>query len=213
MCRTLKDSLDTFIISLVVARILYFSDNSTEYENTLQQTNAILLLSFCFIQLSDAVLHYAIKNDMTSLNLFVSRFIVPTILFSEIPIMYYATYKLTNKRIKWFEALLAILSPIALFSFIYNCDGKTTQGENKFLIWCGTPITNKFFKFFFFAGILLATYYYPLNIYKIIFYFVVTLTFIYTFDTETFGSGWCHFANALAVIWLITFFVNKYIQV
>lgn len=211
MCRTLKDSLDTFIISLVVARILYFSDNGSEYDNRLQQTNAILLLSFCFIQLSDAVLHYSIKNDLSSLNQFVSRFIVPTILFSEIPIMYYATYKLTNKRIKWFEVLLAVLSPIALLSFIYNCSGKTTQGKDNFLIWCGTPITNKFFKFLFFAGILMATYHYPLNIYKVIFYFVVTLTFIYTFDTETFGSGWCHFANALAVLWLITFFVKKYI--
>lgn len=211
MCRTLKDSMDTFIISLVVARILYFSDNGDEFQDKLQQTNAILLLSYCFIQLSDAVLHYSIKNDLTWLNHFVSRFIVPIILFSEIPIMYYATYKLTNKRIMWFETALVVASLFALFSFVYSCQGKTTQGADGFLIWCGTPITNKFFKVLFFAGILLATFYYPLNIYKIVFYFVVTLTFLYTFNNETFGSGWCHFANALAVIWLAIFFIQKYI--
>jgi hypothetical protein len=208
MCRTLKDSLDTFIISIVVARILYFSN---EKSNQLQKTNAILLLSFCFIQLADFLIHYSIKNDYNTFNFIISRFLIPFILMSEIPIMYYATYKLTGKRMKWFEITAGILCIYGFLSYIYHCNQPSTQAKNGFLIWCNSPITSNVYKILFFLGIIIATYHYPMNIYKIVFLIIVTSTFIYTFNSDTFGSGWCHFANVLSIIWLLLFFIQKYI--
>jgi hypothetical protein len=193
-----------------VSRILYFSNNATEYQDKLQQTNAILIVSFCFIQLSDAILHYALKNNLHDFNLFVSKFIVPTILFSEIPIMYWATFKLTGKRIEWFEYAMAAYCLIGFLSFVLSCNSKTVVGNDGFLVWCGHPIDSVVGKYLFFLGILIATYHYPLNIYKVVFVTVVAATFFYTFYTETFGSGWCHFANILSVIFLAIYFVQKY---
>lgn len=210
MCRNLKDSLDTFIISLVVARILYFSKSSSDSVDRLQQTNAILILSFCFIQLSDAMIHYAIKNNLDSFNILVSRFLIPTILFSEIPIMYWATFKLTGKRIIWFEYAMVLYCLVGFLTFVKGCDSKTVVGNDGFLIWCNHPIESVIGKVLFFLGILTATYHYPLNAYKFVFVSVVTATFVYTFHTDTFGSGWCHFANALSVLFLCIFFIQKY---
>lgn len=211
MCRTLKDSLDTFIISLVVARILYFSDAQETESFSLQKTNAILLLSFCFIQLGDALIHYSIKNNYDTFNLVLSRLVIPMILMLEIPIMYYATYKYTGKRIRWFEIVAGVLCIYGFVRFAYGCTQPSKVGADGFLVWCNNPITSSVYKILFFLGILIATFYYPLNIYKIIFLIVVTSTFVYTFNSETFGSGWCHFANMLSVLWLATFFIQKYI--
>lgn len=210
MCRTLRDSLDTFIVSLVAARILYFSNNSDAQQDLLQKTNAILLLSFCFIQLSDAILHYCLKHDLDTLNIIVSKIVVPLILFSEIPVMYWATYKLTGNRTLWFEKTLFVFSILGFILFATNCKSQTVVGDKGFLIWCGDPIKSAAGKLLFFAGIIIATFHYPNNIYKLIFLFVVTSTFIYTFNTDTFGSGWCHFANILSLLFLFTFFSKKY---
>lgn len=205
MCKTLQDSLDTFLLSFVIARILLFTDSK------LQHTNALLILSFCFIQLSDTLLHLSIRNNWDTFNYFVSKFIVPLILFSEIPLMYYATYKLTEKRNIAFEYIYGILCVLGFMQYIISCNELTVQGENGFLIWCNNPIRNPIGKFLFFFGIIWATYYYPFNIYKIIFYFILTLTFSYTFSTDTFGSGWCHFANSLSIAWLVVYLIQKYV--
>lgn len=209
MCRTIKESINAFVISLFVARILYFADYKGKYSN-LQKTNAILLLSFCFIQLADAAIHYFINSDNSGGNLFVSRYIIPAILMLEIPIMYYATYNLTKKRSIVFELIVFVLCIYGFISFVYSCNKPSVRGEDGFLIWCDNPIKSNIWKILFFFGILGGTFYYPLNVYKIVFYLVVTLTFLRTYNSDTFGSGWCHYANALSVIWLILFIIEKY---
>jgi hypothetical protein len=204
MCNTLQSSLNTFLLSFVISIFLLTT------ESKLQKTNALLLLSFCFIQLSDALLHLSIQNNWQNFNLFVSKFIVPLILFSEIPLMYYATYGLTEKRSIAFEYIYGTLCILGFLQYIISCKQVTIQGDNGFLVWCNNPIRNTWGKLLFFFGIIWATYYYPFNIYKIIFYFILTLTFLYTFSTDTFGSGWCHFANSLSIAWLIVYLIEKY---
>lgn len=204
MCNTLQSSLNTFLLSVFISIILLTTDSK------LQHTNALLLLSFCFIQLSDALLHLAIQKNWTNFNYFVSKFIVPLILFSEIPLMYYATYRLTEKRNIAFEYIYGTLCALGFIHYIMYCNELTIQGKDGFLIWCNNPIRNTWGKLLFFFGIIWATYYYPFNIYKVILYFILTITFVYTFSTDTFGSGWCHFANSLSVAWLLVYMFRKY---
>lgn len=204
MCNTLQASLNTFLLSVVISIILLTTDSK------LQHTNALLLLSFCFIQLSDALLHLAIQKNWSNFNYCVSKFIVPLILFSEIPLMYYATYRLTEKRNIAFEYIYGTLCVLGFIHYIMSCNELTIQGKDGFLIWCNNPIRNTWGKLLFLFGIIWATYYYPFNIYKVILYFILTITFVYTFSTDTFGSGWCHFANSLSVAWLLVYVFRKY---
>jgi hypothetical protein len=103
-----------------------------------------------------------------------------------------------------------VLCIYGFISFVYSCNKPSVRGEDGFLIWCDNPIKSNIWKILFFFGILGGTFYYPLNVYKIVFYLVVTLTFLRTYNSDTFGSGWCHYANALSVIWLILFIIEKY---
>lgn len=209
MCRSIKESLNTFLISLFVARVLYFGEYGGEYPN-LQKTNAIILLSFCFIQLADALIHYFLHNGNDAYNLYISKYVIPAILMMEIPIMYYATYNLTKKRSKIFEIILFGACLYGFISLVMGCTEASVRGDGGFLIWCNNPISSNVWKILFFSGILIALFNYPMNIYKIVFYIIVSLTFIKTYNSETFGSGWCHYANALSLMWLLLFAFDKY---
>lgn len=201
MCRTISESLTTFLVSSVIGIILLSSDKQ------LNKLNGIILLSYCGIQLTDSLIHYSLLTDNTQLNVFISKYVTPIILLSEIPIVYTAVYMITHKRIIWFEILLVIIETLALLTYIDSCEGKSIIGKNNYLLWCHSP-TPDYVKILFIIGAVIATWYYPNNIYKLVMYIIISATFIITFNYDSFGSGWCHTANILSIAFLIMFLLD-----
>lgn len=203
MCYSLESSLHTFIFSFLVAIYLY----STNIP--LQQTNGLILLSFIFIQLNDTIIHYSINHSLQNLNYYTSKYLTTLILSLEIPLIYYFVYLLTNKRNILLEIIFSI---IILSGFIYginSCDNITIKNNDGYLIWCQNTI-KPIFKFIFLLGLLLSMWYYPNNMYKLLFYIIVISTFGFNYNTPTFGSRWCHHANILSIFLLLLYLINEY---
>ena len=196
MCKTIETSINAFIVSFVTGIILLSSPQK------IHKANGLILWSFCFIQLCDATIHYSIREKLPKLNLFVSKYLIPLILFSEAPIIYYATYQLTGKRMIWFEFLLIIYVIFGMLSHTHYCTKITSQSSpNDFLQWCQTTSYN-WAKFLFLFFLIMAAYKYPNNIYKLVACIILITAFVANFNNASFGSGWCHQSNILAIIWL-----------
>lgn len=201
MCRTITESFTTFLFSSTVAIILLCS------KEQFYRSNGIIIFAFCGIQLVDTLIHYGLQTHNPSLNLIVSKYMLPTILYLEIPIIYYAVYLLTKRRMIWFEILMVIGVISAFVKHILTCNKISIPGNNQFLVWCQHKSIT-WYKLVFLLGFYLAGWNYPNTLTKWAIYALGTITYIMTFNNNSFGSGWCHYANIISVI-LLLFFVIK----
>jgi|688.fasta_scaffold384590_2 hypothetical protein len=201
MCYSLQSSLYTFLFSFLVALYLY----STNIP--IHQTNGLILLSFIFMQLNDTIIHYSINHSLENLNYYTSKYLTTLILSLEIPLIYYFVYLLTGKRNILLEIIFGI---IILYGFVYginSCQDISIKKPDGYILWCQNTI-QPLFKFIFLIGLLLAMWYYPNNIYKLLFYIIVISTFAFNYNNQTFGSRWCHHANLLSILLLLIYFIK-----
>jgi hypothetical protein len=198
MCYSFESSIYTFLFTVVVSLILYQS------QIPIYQTNAFILLSFCFVQFSDAIIHYSINHNYPLLNYIFTKYVTNIILSLEIPLIYLAVYYLTKKRNLVFEAIITILIPIMLVKTISSCHQLTTRDSDGYLLWCGETIQSHF-RYLFLIGLVFAVYHYPNTITKYIFVFIVILTFGLNYSSKSFGSRWCHHANLMALLFLLNY--------
>lgn len=202
MCRTFEESISTFVITFSIGCILIASKKQQHI------TNGIILLSFCFMQLSDAIIHYSILTNNDILNKIFTKYITHIILYLEAPITYYAVYKLTKKRIPLFEITYFIIGSLYLIKIIYDCNEKSIVPiNNTYLQWCQSNMSS-YRKITFLIGLLFAAWQYPNDIYKFSIYSTVITAFAINFFDKSFGSKWCHYANYLSIFLLIFYIFN-----
>lgn len=203
MCYSLQSSLYTFALSFLVAIYLY----STNIP--IHKTNGLILLSFIFIQLNDSIIHYSINNSLEKLNYYTSKYLTTTILSLEIPLIYYSVYLLTGKRNIFLEIVFGM---IILYGFIYgirSCQDISIKNHDGYILWCQNTI-QPLFKYIFLIGLLLAMWYYPNNIYKLVFFIIIISTFGINIDKPTFGSRWCNHANLLSICLILLYYIILY---
>lgn len=165
------------------------------------------ILTFSTIQLVDAIIWWSIAKRNHKVNLWASRFLLPTVLVSELLVAYYGGRQWGNLPSQpWYEVCLWISVFLMLMGWVISCQRTSYPNPERgyYLLWCGQDLIAKsgrimflFFLLFPFAIGL------PCGILRDLVLLGGVATFCLNFNHPDFGAGWCWTANAMSLLFLL----------
>lgn len=203
MCKSIKTSLATFIvsaISMAICLLIAPDSNSVKFV-------ALFIMVSASMQIGDALIWRSIYTKNNALNAFVSRYVLLAILLAELAVSYYGVRHFFGWQNRLFEMALWIFMAIFVLGWFWGCyDNPVTRANSAdggYLQWCNMNMYSYMklaFVIFFFAPIFIGM---PNSFMKYVILGAGIATFIIHFANDTFGSRWCWSSNVVAILLLV----------
>lgn len=206
MCKSLGSSIAAFFTTAVAMGIVLAISRKPEHLFIV-----ILLLTISLIQLADAAIWVAIKNNSKQINLFITKYVVLAILITEWLVSYYGVRYFFGWSNRAYEVLLWFAVIYVIYTWIQKCKATRVYTDG-YLRWCDRngPMNEKFwFLFFLIFPILMG---YPNILLKWVIVGLMVITFTIQIWYDTFGSRWCWIANPASVFVTLTVAYQKIIS-
>ena len=191
MCKTIKDSLISGSICVFIG-VYLLSLGKPAYIWI-----AYILFAIAPMQFIDAAIWQRKAEGLDTVAL--STYAIPAVLAAQ-PLAVYMGFLLFYPRMPLYELIYAIYLVSMLYIWSTTCK-ETTVASDGFLKWCGFNF-NFLSKFTHIALLLFPLLYFPDNVLKIILIGSISITWLYNYSRESFGSGWCYLQSltSLAVL-------------
>jgi hypothetical protein len=160
----------------------------------------------------DAGIWIAIQHNASNLNHFLSRFVLPVVLLSELWVNYACAICLGGRsRSRVWEAILIVFSMVMFVSWFLTCKQTTTPLTTTMvqnttvltderLMWCNEPIIHLGQILFFILLVGPFLYAFPNGNLRGIVLATILLTFLHSYSRDDFGAHWCWTSNIIAVL-------------
>ena len=181
MCKTIEDSLLAGTISTSIS--VYF----LSLKKPVYTWFAYILLSTAPMQFIDAAIWQRKAKGLDTVA--ISTYAIPAVLAVQ-PLAVYMGFLLFYPRMPLYELVYAIYLVSMVYVWTTSCKD-TTVASDGFLKWCGFNI-NFLSKFAHISLLLFPLIYFPNNLLKIILIGSISITWLYNYSRESFGSGWCY---------------------
>lgn len=181
MCKTIQDSLISGSIALSIG-VYLLSLGKPAYTWI-----AYMLLATAPMQFIDAAIWMRSAEGLDTDAL--SRYGISAVLTLQ-PIAIYMGFLLLYPRMPLYELALAVYLACMVHTWVTTCR-ETIVASDGFLKWCGFNF-DLLEKSTYILLLLFPLLYFPDNILKIILIGSITITWIYNYSRESFGSGWCY---------------------
>lgn len=187
MCKTIYDSILSGSVSYITGFLLIYL-NKPEYIWL-----GIFILVVGSTQWIDALIWYNKQHNISTKE--ISKYGIITILVLELLVSYLGYVYYSRKRIIPFEILLLVGIVNFVYTWISDCED-TTVAEDGYLKWCNISFKNNVKDFIMRAMFMIALFfpfiYFPDTLLRNAIMFSGFLSWLINYNTETFGSRWCH---------------------
>ena len=205
MCRSFETSITTYLATVVSTVIVWNLTTLPIYRFI-----ALIMLVVGHMQLIDALLWTTIRYKWSATNLFVSRYILPTLLATELLASYYGIRYFFGWSNRLYEVILWFGIFCLFYSWLIDCN-ETIKHTDGYLLWCNDTyrvISQLGFLFLLVFPIIMG---YPNILLKWILLGAIIGTFAINFLRSTYGTRWCWSSNIISVILLAVVLYERYI--
>lgn len=200
MCRSIETSLATFLVSTGCMALAVKMRPTREIKFL-----AIVVITFAFMQIVDALIWFGIQNKKDWLNKLTSTFLVPVVLAAELLVSYYAAKHFLGWSNRVYEIALWGVVIVLLSTWVYDCmkSPLTKTNADGYLVWCNVGFHHIPRIVFLICILLPFLFAYPNGWIKTAVILLCISTWLWNYTNIAFGSRWCWSSNIVSVVVLL----------
>ena len=204
MYRSVATWFITWLVSSFCVHTLWLRSPDGDPKRRHRRWPCVFVATIASVQLIDAVLCYSLGNGQTVVNLFVSRFVLPSALICEPLVAYYGAVRWAGWSSRPYHVVLLAYTGFLWGLWISSCVRNSVPVPPEgFLDWCQmgdtffSPTFKWSFAMFLFVPFLVA---YPRGPIRWAMLLGIVLTFCVNYGHPAFGARWCWTANGVSLL-------------